>query len=260
MCCNTYLHSETSGFLQELDWRTEMKALTGIKVWEGNGRGSTEIGWLESNHSFSFGQFVDPLRSGFRSLRVINDDLIKPGSGFGTHPHQDMEILTWVLDGKIVHQDSMGTRGEIVPGDLQLMSAGTGLRHSEMNGHKDATTRFLQIWIEPEASGLSPEYQQKSFDASGRADRWQLIASPDARDGSLKVHQDAFVSVIKLSEGATVEAEITEGRHGYLHVTQGRVLIGERECVGGDAVSFTGEEAIEIFASEDSELLFFDLA
>ena len=237
-----------------------MKALTGVKEWGKAGRGLTSTGWLESKHSFSFGQFVDPQRGGYRSLRVINDDVIAAGSGFGTHPHRNMEILTWVLDGKVVHQDSMGTRGEVVPGDLQLMSAGTGIRHSEMNGLDDASTRFLQIWIEPETTGLSPEYQQKAFDSSGRAGRWQLIASPDARDGSLRVHQDVFVNVVKLGVHEKVTAEILADRHGYLHIARGKIRVGDSEMTSGDAVSFTSEKVFEIVADEDSELLLFDLA
>lgn len=236
-----------------------MTKLAEMNIWNGNSRGVTDIGWLKSLHSFSFGEFKDAERNGFRSLRVINDDVITGGSGFGTHPHRDMEILTWVLEGKIVHQDSMGTQGELVPGDLQLMSAGTGIHHSEMNGLDDGPTRFLQIWIEPEVTGTSPEYQQRSFDPAGRADRWQLIASPDARDGALRMGQDVFVSVMKLSKGGVAVSEIAQGRSGYLHVAFGQVQVGDRKLAGGDAISFTGESAVEIVASEDSELLFFDL-
>jgi len=239
---------------------TDMTTTTDMKVWNGNERGLTKTGWLKSLHSFSFGQYVDPLRSGFRSLRVVNDDVITAGSGFGRHSHKEMEILTWVLDGKLAHRDSTGASGEIVPGDFQLISAGTGIEHSEINGLDDGTTRFLQIWIEPGTAGVNPGYQQRSFDASGRVDRWQLIASPDARDGSLRVHQDAFVSVIKLGAGGTVKAEIAEGRHGYLHVARGRVRISEGEFGSGDAVSLAGQGVLEIVADEDSELLFFDLA
>lgn len=202
---------------------------------------------------------MDPERMGFRSLRVINDDVIKAGRGFGMHPHAEMEILTWVLDGKIRHEDSTGNSGEIVPGDLQLMSAGTGIRHSEFNGLYDATTHLLQIWIEPSVGGIAPGYQQTSFDSAGRADRWQLLASADARDGSLKIHADALVSVADLGSGSTLEASVAGGRHGYVHVAWGTVRVDGREFVGGDAFSFEAG-GVEIEGIEDSELLMFDLA
>jgi len=230
-----------------------------LRVWDGAGRGRTELGWLSGAHSFSFGRYMDPDRMGFRSLRVINDDVISTGKGFGMHPHQEMEILTWVLDGKIVHRDSTGMRGEIVPGDLQLMSAGTGIRHSETNGLDDGETKMLQIWIEPNVAGVTPGYQQASFDVSGRTDRWQLLASPDARDGSLKIHSDAEVSVALLSEGKYITAGVSDDRYAYVHIARGRVRIGDREFASGDAVSFSGRE-IEIMAIESSELILFELA
>ena len=236
---------------------TTMKA-TDLKVWDGATRGRTEIGWLDGKHSFSFGRFMDPARMGFGSLRVINDDVIKAGRGFGMHPHREMEILTWVLDGKVVHEDSTGMRGEIVPGDLQLMSAGTGIRHSEMNGLDDGATRLLQIWIEPGTAGIEPGDQQASFDEGGRADRWQLLASPDARDGSLKIHADAEVSVSVLRAGKAVHAAVDAGRMAYVHVARGRVRTGGDELVDGDAVSFEGG-AVDITAVDDSEVLLFDL-
>ncbi|MGJ8636388.1 MAG: pirin family protein [Phycisphaerales bacterium] len=236
-----------------------MTTTTQLKFWDGATRGRTQIGWLDGKHSFSFGRYMDPERMGFRSLRVINDDVIKAGRGFGMHPHAEMEILTWVLDGKIRHEDSAGNSGEIVPGDLQLMSAGTGIRHSEFNGLDDATTHLLQIWIEPNASGVEPGYQQASFEVAGRTDQWQLLASPDARDGSLKIHAEAEVSVVELSEGCGVDAVIPSGLHGYLHVARGRVELDGRELVGGDAVSFEGEATIPIRGVEASELILFHL-
>ncbi|MBO6514377.1 MAG: pirin family protein [Phycisphaerales bacterium] len=229
------------------------------RFWDGATRGRTQIGWLDGRHSFSFGRHMDPDRMGFRSLRVINDDVIKAGRGFGMHPHEEMEILTWVLDGKIKHEDSTGMSGEITPGDLQLMSAGTGIRHSEFNGLEDAPTRLLQIWIEPSKSGVEPGYQQRSFDAAGRADRWQLLASPDAGDGSLKIHADANVFVSDLGGEARIEARIEVDRFGYLHVARGSVRVGDQTLVEGDAISFEGD-GVEVVGIEDSELLFFDLA
>lgn len=237
-----------------------MTTTTQLKVWDGATRGRTQIGWLDGKHSFSFGRHMDPERMGFRSLRVINDDVIKAGRGFGMHPHEEMEILTWVLDGKIKHEDSTGMSREIVPGDLQLMSAGTGIRHSEFNGLDDRETHLLQIWIEPGTTGIEPGYQQSSFDLAGRTDRWQLLASPEARDGSLKIHADAEVSVTVLSAGGSISAPVADGRHRYLHVAQGRVSVDGRELVGGDAVSFEGERAFEITAVQGSELILFDLA
>ncbi len=230
-----------------------------LRFWDGATRGRTQIGWLDGYHSFSFGRYMDPDRMGFRSLRVINDDKIKASRGFGMHPHHEMEILTWVLDGKIKHEDSTGQRGEIIPGDLQLMSAGRGIRHSEFNGLDDATTHLLQIWIKPSVAGVEPGYQQTSFDAAGRADKWQLLASPAARDGSLKIHADAEVSVADLSAGGAIEAIVPEDRHGYVHVARGKVLVDGKELTGGDAFSFE-EGRVDIQGIEDSELLFFELA
>ncbi len=235
-----------------------MTLTTKLKVWDGATRGRTEIGWLKGWHSFSFGRHMDPDRMGFGSLRVINDDVIKAGRGFGMHPHREMEILTWVLDGKVVHEDSTGTRGEIIPGDLQLMSAGTGIRHSEINGLEDSATRLLQIWIEPSVAGVEPGYQQASFDVAGRADRWQLLASPDARDGSLKIHADAEVSVSALGAGKTIAAAVDSHRKAYVHIARGRVRIGDDEFVDGDAVSFENG-SVEITAVDDSEIILFDL-
>lgn len=230
-----------------------------LRFWDGATRGRTQIGWLDGYHSFSFGRYMDPDRMGFRSLRVINDDKIKPSRGFGMHPHHEMEILTWVLDGKVLHEDSTGKRGEIVPGDLQLMSAGTGIRHSEFNGLDDASTHLLQIWIEPSVSGVEPGYQQSSFDADGRMNRWQLLASPTARDHSLKIHADAEVSVSLLSAASTIEARLSEGQHGYVHIARGQIMIDGKELISGDAFSFESG-SVEIQGIEDSELLFFELA
>jgi redox-sensitive bicupin YhaK (pirin superfamily) len=229
-----------------------------LRFWDAKTRGHTEIGWLDGYHSFSFGRYMDPERMGFRALRVINDDKIKAGRGFGMHPHSEMEILTWVLNGKVAHEDSTGQRGEIMPGDLQLMSAGTGIRHSEINGLDDATTHLLQIWIEPSEAGVEPGYQQASFDIDGRADRWQLLASPNAQDGSLKIHADAEVSVAILSAAGRIEARVAEERHGYVHVARGRIKVDDQELVSGDAFSFESG-SVEIKGIEDSELLFFEL-
>lgn len=238
---------------------TTLTTSESLRFWDGATRGRTQIGWLDGYHSFSFGRYMDPDRTGFRALRVINDDKIKPSRGFGMHPHHEMEILTWVLDGKIKHEDSTGQHGEIVPGDLQLMSAGKGIRHSEFNGLDDATTHLLQIWIEPSIAGVEPGYQQTSFDAAGRADQWQLLASPTARDGSLKIHADAEISVADLSARSTIGAVVPDGRHGYVHVARGKVRVDGKELTSGDAFSFEAGR-VDIQGIEDSELLFFELA
>lgn len=230
-----------------------------IQVRRADQRGTTEIGWLHSRHSFSFGRYFDPRNMGFRSLRVINDDVVEPASGFGEHGHDNMEIITWVLDGALRHRDSTGTDGEIRPGEVQVMTAGRGIRHSEMNPSRSERVHLLQIWIEPAAKNLPPTYSQKAFAERGRRDRWQVVASPDAREGSLQIHQDAMLSVADLTDGKSVELTLIERRHGYLHVAFGKVRIGDTTLQAGDAITFAGPTALEVSAVENSQLLFFDL-
>lgn len=226
-------------------------------------RGRTRLGWLDSAHSFSFGRYIDRSRMGFRSLRVINDDVIAPGGGFGEHPHADMEILTWVLDGALRHGDSLANSEVLVPGELQRMTAGRGIRHSEFNASDTEPAHLLQIWIEPGTAGLEPAYGQRAFPAAGRADRWQLLAAGGSRVGdadALRIHQDASLCVADLGAGASLPFEVDAGRYGYLHIATGSVTIDGRAYAAGDAVSFAGPGALTLIGQESSQVLAFDLA
>jgi redox-sensitive bicupin YhaK (pirin superfamily) len=197
---------------------------------------------------------------GYRSLRVINDDVVEPGAGFDEHGHDNMEIITWVLKGALRHRDSTGTDGVIRPGEVQTMTAGRGIRHSEMNPSSAEAVHLLQIWIEPSAYGLSPSYAQKAFTEEGRTNRWQLLASPDARDGSLQIHQDATLSVAELDAGKKTSITLENKRYGYLHVAFGDLRIGDEHLASGDALTLSGPATLGIAADEMSQLLFFDLA
>jgi len=235
-----------------------------FEIRRADDRGTTEIGWLHSRHSFSFGRYYDPTRISYRALRVINDDIIAPGGGFGEHGHDHMEIISWMLDGQLTHADSTGPRRTIKPGDVQVMSAGRGIRHSEMNASTTRPAHLIQIWIEPATRDVDPAYDQKNFPAEHRCNDWQLIAnsdaSPDTIHGSMPIHQDAAVRVADLDEDKTLELVLNEGRFGYLHVAYGSIRIGEAELKAGDAATFEGPVRYEVEADENSELLFFDLA
>lgn len=231
-----------------------------ISVRKSDDRGQTRIGWLDSRHSFSFNRYYDPRHMGFRTLRVINDDDIAPGGAFGTHPHQDMEILTWVLDGSVVHRDSTGGSGEIRPGDLQAMTAGTGIFHSEANGSKEKPLRLLQIWIHPEGEGLKPGYDQKHFPKEQRTNRLQLVASRDERDASLLIHQDASVYVADLEPGNAVTHTLAPGRGAWLQVATGSVTLNGVALEEGDGAAVTEESVLEIAGRDAAEVLLFDLA
>ncbi len=233
--------------------------LTDFEVRRAEDRGTTEIGWLHGRHSFSFNRYYDPNRISYHTLRVLNDDIVAPGKGFGEHGHEHMEIITWVLKGELAHADSTGTRGTIKPGDVQVMSAGRGIRHSEMNASRTNPVHLLQIWIEPDTRDLDPAYAQKSFPADGRANKWQLVASPDQRNDSLLIHQDAALNIADLDEGKQLEIDLLKGRFGYLHVATGSVRFGEHELKAGDALSFAGPSDDVIEAIEHSQVLFFDL-
>ena len=235
-------------------------ATTQFQVRPGRERGTTEIGWLHSRHSFSFGRYYDPDNMGYRSLRVINDDVVEPRGGFGEHGHDNMEIITWVIKGTLRHADSTGTNGEIRPGEVQTMTAGRGIRHSEINPSSSEAVHLLQIWIEPNEINLAPSYSQKLFAESERRDRWQVLASSDGRDCSLRIHQDAILSVAELGDGKSTSISLDNERHGYLHVAFGKVCVGESTLAGGDALTFAGPASLEIVASENSQVLFFDLA
>ena len=221
-------------------------------------RGFADHGWLRSFHSFSFADYYDPAHMGFGPLRVINEDRVQPGAGFGTHGHRDMEIISYVLDGALAHKDSMGTGSTIVPGDVQRMSAGTGVRHSEFNHDKGKVTHFLQIWIEPGVRGIPPSYEQKSFAAAEKRGRLRLVASPDGADGSVTIHQDARVYAGLFDGTERAAHALGEGRLGYVHVARGRVKVNGQDLESGDALK-TDADQIRIEGGEGAELLLFDL-
>lgn len=222
-------------------------------------RGHTDFGWLDSRHSFSFGEYVDSDHMGFHSLRVINDDRIAGGGGFPTHPHRDMEIITWVLAGALEHQDSLGTGSVIRAGDVQRMTAGTGIRHSESNASGTDPVHLLQIWIFPEQRGLTPSYDQKSFPASERKGQLRLVASRDGRDGSVSFHQDASVYVAALGPGQAVTHRLAAGRAAWVQVATGAVTLNGRRLDTGDGAAIEKEAVLELAGVEDGETLVFDL-
>jgi redox-sensitive bicupin YhaK (pirin superfamily) len=224
-------------------------------------RGHADHGWLDSRHTFSFADYLDPRFMGFRGLRVINEDRVQPGKGFGTHGHRDMEILSFVLEGALAHKDSMGTGSTIAPGDVQRMSAGTGVMHSEFNASKDTPVHFLQIWIQPDRPGHAPGYEQKHFDAASKLSQLRLVASPDGAGGSLSLHADARVYASVLEEGKKVSHVVAPGRHAWVHVAKGGAKIGGIELESGDAVSTSEPGSIEIEGVPGGgEVLVFDLA
>jgi redox-sensitive bicupin YhaK (pirin superfamily) len=224
-------------------------------------RGQSRLGWLDSHHTFSFGNYYDPAHMGFGALRVINEDRVQPGKGFGTHSHRDMEILSWVLEGALEHRDSMGTQGVIRPGELQRMSAGTGVTHSEFNASTSEPVHFLQIWLLPEREGLAPSYEQRAFAPADLEDRLHLVASHDGRDGSIRVHQDVNLYASRISPDANVSFRPAAGRSLWLHVAKGHIQVEGRELHAGDAASWTAApDALDIQALAPSEVLLFDLA
>jgi redox-sensitive bicupin YhaK (pirin superfamily) len=223
-------------------------------------RGHANHGWLDSWHSFSFADYYDPARMGYRSLRVINEDRVEPGTGFGTHGHRDMEIITWILAGRLEHKDSMGNGSVIVPGDLQRMSAGKGVQHSEFNPSRDESVHLLQIWIEPDIRGIQPEYEQKNFAAGERRGRLRLLASPDGREGSLTIHQDARVYAALLDGAESAQHALSSERGAYVHVARGRVRVNGRELGAGDAAIVERESEVRLDAAQGAEVLLFDLS
>ncbi len=223
-------------------------------------RGGGNHGWLNTKHTFSFSDYYDPKWMGFRSLRVINEDRVAPNNGFPTHPHRDMEIITYVLKGKLEHKDSLGTGSVILPGDGQAMSAGSGIRHSEFNPSPTEPVHFLQIWIHPERVALRPSYEQKSFPEAEKRGKLRLIASRDANDGSVKIHQDAQLYVSLLKPGEEVRYELGVGRHGWLQVARGAVELNGRKLNQGDGAAISYEQRLTITGNEEAEVLLFDLA
>ena len=221
-------------------------------------RGHASHGWLDTYHTFSFADYYDPNWMGFRSLRVINDDLVMPGMGFGTHPHRDMEIITYILSGSLEHKDSMGNGRVIQTGEVQYMSAGTGVQHSEFNPLKDEAVHLLQIWIEPDRNGLTPRYAEKSL-ANAATGEFHLVTSKTGRDGSLAIHQDADLWLAKLVKGDRVTHPLASGRHAWIHVAEGEVTLNGEKLSAGDAAAGSGEIALDLVATKPSQVLLFDL-
>ena len=222
-------------------------------------RGHADHGWLKSYHSFSFAEYHDPRHMGFGPLRVINEDRVAPGTGFGTHGHRDMEIISYVLEGALAHQDSMGNGSTIVPGDVQRMSAGSGVRHSEYNHDKAGTTHFLQIWIEPSVTDIAPSHEQKHFDAASKRGRLRLIASPDGAEGSVHIHQDARMYAALLDGAERAEHQLANGRRAYVHVARGSVKVQGRRLSEGDALKLEKVDGITLEQGAQAEVLLFDL-
>ncbi|HTI97501.1 MAG TPA: pirin family protein [Dongiaceae bacterium] len=229
-----------------------------MKIRKASERGHASHGWLDSYHTFSFADYYDPQWMGYRSLRVINDDLIMPGGGFGTHPHRDMEIITYVLSGELEHKDSMGNGRVIRPGEVQYMSAGTGIQHSEFNPRDDEALHLLQIWIQPEKRGVTPRYAEKSFQNVPRGDL-HLVTSRDGRNGSISVHQDADLWLARLDPGQKVAHKLQTGRHAWVHVAEGEVEINGQALSGGDAAEVEGDTTIQLAAQKPAQVLLFDL-
>ena len=222
-------------------------------------RGHTDLGWLESDHTFSFGDYHDPNHMGFRDLRVINEDWVNPGKGFGRHPHRDMEIITVVLEGSLEHKDSLGTGSVIRPGEVQVMSAGTGVTHSEFNASETEAVHLLQIWILPQREGIPPRYDQRAFPREEREGRLHLEVSGSGRDGSLKINQDAELFFSTLGPGVGVDHPLRSGRHAWLQVARGAVSLNSIALDEGDGAAVSGESVLSIHASRPSEILLFDL-
>ncbi len=223
-------------------------------------RGHADHGWLDSHHTFSFANYFDPAHMGFRSLRVINEDRVQAGQGFGKHPHRDMEIISYVLEGGLEHRDSLGTGSVIRPGDVQRMSAGTGVTHSEFNASKSELVHFLQIWLLPAAAGSQPGYEQKSFSPEQKRGRLRVVASPDGREGSVTVHADAVLYAGLFDAGESAELALAPGRHAWVHVARGRVRVNGRELAAGDGASVSDEAALRVEGVAGGEVLVFDLA
>lgn len=231
-----------------------------ITVRKSEDRGVADFGWLDSRHTFSFGEYYDPEHMGFRTLRVINDDLIDGGQGFGTHPHRDMEIISYVVEGALEHRDSMG-HGEVIRrGDVQVMTAGSGITHSEFNPDPKTRMRLLQIWIVPEKRGLKPRYDQKTFSEAAKKNSLLLVVSHDGRDGSLAIHQDASLFASILDANAGVKHVLAPGRHGWVQVVTGSIEVNGTKLGPGDGAAVSDEKALKVLAVSPAEILLFDLA
>lgn len=230
-----------------------------LAIRQAEDRGLANLGWLNSRHTFSFGHYHDPKFMGFGPLRVINEDRVQPKQGFGTHGHKDMEIISYVLDGALAHKDSMGNGSIMRPGDVQRMSAGTGVRHSEFNHSDDELVHFLQIWIIPEEDGLEPTYEQMNFSPEEKAGQLRLVGSQDGRDGSVTIHQDVDLYATCLTDEQAVIHEIGEGRKGWVQVARGTATINDEQLYPGDGVAIDGPGAITLAGTSDTEILLFDM-
>jgi len=231
-----------------------------LNVRKATDRGHAQHGWLDSFHTFSFADYYDPQHMGFRALRVINEDRVQPAQGFGRHSHRDMEIVTYVIEGALAHQDSLGNGSVIRPGDVQRMSAGRGISHSEYNHSESELVHFLQIWLLPEQAGLPPSYEQKHFAQSERAGRLRLVASRDGRDGSVRVHQDVALYAGLLAPGEKASLALAAGRHAWVQVVRGALTLDGTALAAGDGAALSDAPRLEVVAREPSELLVFDLA
>jgi redox-sensitive bicupin YhaK (pirin superfamily) len=231
-----------------------------IEMRRASDRGHADHGWLDTWHTFSFSDYYDPRFMGFRALRVINEDVVAAGRGFPTHAHRDMEIITYVLQGALQHRDSLGTGSVIRPGDVQRMSAGTGVRHSEANPSAEEPVHLLQIWIEPASPGIAPGYEQKAFADEDKRGRLRLVASPDGAEGSVTIHQDARVFATLLAPGQTVFHPLAPGRHAWVHVARGSLTLNGQHLGPGDGAAASHETALTLVGDKDAEALVFDLA
>ncbi len=231
-----------------------------IDIRRADDRGHADHGWLNSYHTFSFGEYHDPRHMHFRKLRVMNEDRVAPGQGFGTHGHRDMEIVSYVLEGALEHKDSMGNGEVLKPGEFQRITAGTGITHSEFNPSETDPTHFYQIWLFPERKGIEPSYEQKSFDETGRINQWQLVASRDGDDGSLVIHQDAKIYLANVKAGQDLRFQPASGRYAWLQVLRGNVSLAGNSLQAGDGAAVSEEPEIVVSSSRDAELMLFDLA
>jgi redox-sensitive bicupin YhaK (pirin superfamily) len=237
-----------------------MEYVMSISIRSGESRGHANHGWLDSFHSFSFAHYYDPKHMGFGPLRVINEDRVQPGAGFDTHGHSDMEIISYVLEGALEHKDSLGTGSVIRPGDVQRMSAGTGIRHSEFNHSKIEPLHFLQIWIIPESKGLKPSYEQKSFKDDEKRGKLRLIASRDGRSGSVTIHRDVDVYATLLSPGQTVTYKLPAGRGAWIQVARGAAVFNGKLLKAGDGVAIDAPDTLQIQGEQEAEIILFDIA
>lgn len=231
-----------------------------MTIRKAEARGGANHGWLNTKHTFSFADYYDPKHMGFRSLRVVNDDRVTPGMGFGTHPHRDMEIISYVLEGGLAHKDSMGTGSVISPGDVQRMSAGTGVYHSEFNASKVEPVHFLQIWLMPDEQGVTPGYEQKTFADSEKQGRLRLVASPDGSEGSVRIHSNTRLFAGLFSKGERAELPLANGRHAWVHVARGEVQLNGQTLKEGDGAALSNEALVTLEGVSSGEVLVFDLA